>query len=173
MIIAIVALAIIVSVPLVGGHYTTLAQLRLRGTWLVAGSLAIQIAIISVFDLHSERLSAWLHIVTYAMIGICIALNRSVRWLWIIAVGWASNLTAIAANGGVMPSSTDITATIGHGASNTFKNSAPIDNARFGFLGDNFITPQSIPMRNVFSIGDIVLLIGLLLVTVAASRPPT
>jgi hypothetical protein len=172
MLIVVVALAIVVVVPLFGGRHAALTHLRLRGTWLVAGALVIQIAIISVFDFDAVAVSRSLHVATYLMIGVCLALNRTVRGMWLVTVGWLCNFIAIAANGGVMPASTSAAATLGRTSSDTFANSAPSAHARLAFLGDVLPTPHGLPMANIVSIGDIILLAGLALVVFAASRVP-
>ena len=41
-----------------------------------------------------------------------------------------------------------------------FANSAPADGAHLGFLGDVFHTPAWLPIHNVFSIGDLVIVTG-------------
>ena len=41
-----------------------------------------------------------------------------------------------------------------------FANSAVLPDAKLQFLGDVFATPASLPLHNVFSIGDAILLIG-------------
>ena len=170
MLIAIVTLVIVASIPAFGGRYATFAELRLHGTWLVSAALGTQIAIISAFDIPSPLISRSLHASTYLMIGICLTLNRTLRWLWILALGWACNFAAIAANLGVMPTSTSAAHAIGRTTSTTFENSAPITNAHLSFLGDIFATPQSMPMTNVFSIGDLLLVTGFALVVITASR---
>jgi hypothetical protein len=170
MLIAIVTVAILVSIPAFGGRHTSMAQLRLRGTWLVSAALGIQIAIISMFDIHSAVVSRSLHASTYLMIGICLALNRNLRWIWVIGIGWACNFAVIAINLGVMPTSATAAHAIGRTTSTTFENSAPITNAHLSFLGDIFATPPSMPMTNVFSIGDLFLVTGFALVVVTASR---
>jgi uncharacterized protein DUF5317 len=173
MLIAVVALAVAVCVPLIGGRYATLGQLRIRGAWLVYGALGIQIAIISVFDIQSELVSRGLHIVTYAMIGVCLALNRTVRWLWIVAAGWLCNFIAIVFNAGVMPIASSAEQPVGGTTtSTTFENSAPVAGARLTFLSDIFTTPRSLPMANTLSIGDVLLLVGVAIVIFAASRAP-
>jgi hypothetical protein len=173
MLIAIVALAVVACVPLVGGRYAALGQLRVSGTWLVYGALGIQIAIISVFDIQSETVSRTLHILTYAMIGVCLALNRTVRWVWIVAAGWLCNFTAIVVNAGVMPTPTSDAQTVGRSAtSTTFENSVPMTDARLAFLGDIFTTPRGIPMANTLSVGDLLLLAGAAFVIFGASRAP-
>jgi hypothetical protein len=172
MLIVVVAVAIVVSVPLFGGSHAALARLRLRGTWLVAGALVIQIAIISVFDIGGDAVSRSLHVVTYLMIGVCLVLNRAVRGMWLVTVGWLSNFAAIVVNGGVMPTSASAAAAFGRTASDGFANSEPSSHARLAFLGDIFPTPRGVPLANIFSIGDVILLAGLVFVIVCASRAP-
>ena len=41
-----------------------------------------------------------------------------------------------------------------------FANSAVVDDAQLQFLGDVFATPTWLPLHNVFSIGDGILLLG-------------
>jgi hypothetical protein len=49
---------------------------------------------------------------------------------------------------------------IGPLANGCFVNSAPVVHARLAFLGDIFSIPGSLPLANVFSLGDVFLLIG-------------
>lgn len=172
MLIAVVAIAVAVLVPLIGGRYAALGQLRLRGAWLVYGALGTQIAIISVFDVDSDFVSRGLHILTYVMIGVCLVLNRTVRWLSIVAVGWLCNFLAIVFNAGVMPIASSKETVGGTSTSTTFENSAPVANARLAFLSDIFTTPQGLPLSNTLSIGDLLLVAGVAIVIFAASRAP-
>ena len=171
MLVGIVAIALLTAVPVCRGHYRNLAQLRLRGAWLVAAALGIQIAIISVFDIQSDIVSRMLHTSTYLMIGICIVLNRNIRWIWVIGLGWASNFIVIVANRGVMPIVVSTSDPIDQSAS-AFENSAPSTNAVLSFLGDTIATPNNMPMANVFSIGDLLLVAGFALVVLTSSRAP-
>ena len=41
-----------------------------------------------------------------------------------------------------------------------FANSAVVADARLQFLGDVFATPTWLPLHNVFSIGDMILIVG-------------
>lgn len=173
MLIAILALACLACVPLIGGHYRALSNIHLRGGWLVTGALAVQIMIISVFDLRSEALARSLHVSTYLLIGVVIALNWSLQWLPVIAVGWLCNFVVIVANAGIMPTSSSAARTIGRHVSGQFENSTPTANAHLAFLGDNIATPRNWPMANILSVGDVVLLIGFALVIWTASRPTT
>ncbi len=43
-----------------------------------------------------------------------------------------------------------------------------LDDAKLQFLGDVFATPTSLPLHNVFSIGDAILLFGVIVLVHAA-----
>jgi hypothetical protein len=53
--------------------------------------------------------------------------------------------------------------------SGEFTNSDVVENANVAFLGDVFAIPDGWPGSNVFSIGDIVIVVGALLVLHAAT----
>lgn len=170
MLIAIIAVAVVGCVPLLGGSYRRLARLQLHGTWLVTTALIVQIGIISVFDVKSEAVARSLHILTYVMLGTCLWLNRSVRWLPVVAAGWLANFIAIVANAGVMPTSAAAARALGRQAGTGFENSVPTPNGRLVFLGDTIVTPQGLPLANILSIGDVLLIAGLAMVIWSASR---
>ncbi len=71
------------------------------------------------------------------------------------------NLAAIAANGGTMPATPEALAVAGIAADGEhFVNSGVVEQARLWWLGDIFAVPASLPLANVFSLGDVVLLVG-------------
>ena len=68
------------------------------------------------------------------------------------------NLAAIAANGGIMPASPSALEAAGKIANpDEFTNSGAVANPKLAILGDILAWPEPIPLANVFSIGDIVL----------------
>jgi hypothetical protein len=75
-----------------------------------------------------------------------------------------ANLVAIGANRGIMPASAVAMRAAGrvHQAA-MFQNSTSLRHPHLSFLGDNFSTPRTWPLANVFSVGDIVLVVGLAL----------
>jgi hypothetical protein len=81
----------------------------------------------------------------------------------LIALGAACNLLAIAANGGVMPASPTALAAAGLPMDTPgFQNSTALADPRLGFLGDVFFIPASWPLSNVFSVGDVLIALGIL-----------
>ena len=157
-------LVALVSVPLTGGRLGELAEVRLRQRWTILAALAIQILITTILPEGSASLHAGLHLGTYVLAGVFVAANRRLPGMLLIALGAGLNLLVIAANGGVMPADPGALERAGlPTVSGEFENSAALANPRLPFLGDVFAIPASLPFANVFSIGDVVLLVGGLL----------
>jgi Family of unknown function (DUF5317) len=159
MLIGTALLACILSVPLIGGRLSGLTELGFRHTWLPVAALLAQVLIISI--LPGVGGDAAIHMATYAALGVFLVLNRHIPGLLVIALGGALNFAAIATNGGVMPADPDAVAAAGIPQDATqFANSAPTEGAPLGFLGDVFHTPGWFPIHNVFSVGDVVIVLG-------------
>jgi hypothetical protein len=158
---AIVALSLL-TVRLAGGTFTALSQLPLRAVWLVVAALGTQILTISVLVHPPHWLAAALHLLSYLLAGAFLWQNRRLRGLPVAALGGGLNLLAISANAGTMPASPVALRTAGIVASEDhFANSTAVDDARLLWLGDVFAVPDSAgPLANVFSIGDLVLILG-------------
>ena len=161
MIVLAAILGVTLTVPLLGGRYSRLAQLRFRAFPLLTGALAIQILVLQV---ASETIPAaaasCLHVASYGLVGFFLWCNRHVPGLWLIAAGGAANAVAIAANGGVMPATAAARTAAGLADTPGFSNSDVVDGARLAFLGDIFAWPAPLPLANVFSVGDVLLVIG-------------
>lgn len=160
-IVAVVALAGL-SVVLCGGSLVHLSRLRIRAKALIAAALAIQILVISVIPTVARGWTgAALHIVSYCLAVLFLVANRRIPWLWFVGVGGLANFVAIGANGGVMPASTSALKAAGrYKPTGEFLNSRSVSGAHLSFLGDVFATPRNWPLHNVFSIGDVFLVVG-------------
>lgn len=157
----------LLPLPLFGGRITGLAQLRLRAAGLVFVAIGTQVLITSVVH-PPAGVGRWLHVATYLAVLPVFWLNRRLPGLCIVFAGAAMNMAAIFANGGVMPASLAAirAAGIDHGAA--FENSAPVDGARLWFLGDVLAVPEPAPLANVFSVGDVVIVFGALVLSYRA-----
>jgi hypothetical protein len=153
---------VVASVILLGGRISRLSTIRLRHPELVVIALVLQTVVISFIpDSLPVAASAAIHLLTYALGAAFVWLNRRIPGLWIIALGAGSNLAAIAANRGEMPASPWAVNTAGlRPVTKGFTNSGAVAHARLAPLGDIFAVPRGWPLANVFSIGDVVLLIG-------------
>src|SRR3954468_840586 len=171
MILLVALVLVVVSVPLAGGRLTKVLRLRIRWQWLIPAALVIQTVIISLLaSILPGVVSETLHLATYAMAAGFVWRNRHIAWLWLAAVGAGLNLAAIATNHGVMPASGAALARAGMAVESGFANSAAVDHARLAFLGDVFAIPRGVPLANVFSIGDVVLVVGVALLLHSACR---
>jgi Family of unknown function (DUF5317) len=166
-----VALLAVLTVPVFGGDIGRLARLRLRVWWLLSASLTVQIVIISVWPDGPSGLYRVLHLASYAGAFVFMWLNRRLRGFWLVGLGALSNFVAIAANMGVMPASPSALRTAGRPVvEGLFTNSTTVADARLPFLGDVFAMPAWIPLANVFSLGDIAIALGVILVVHGACR---
>jgi hypothetical protein len=162
MIVPVAVLILAISVPLLGGKLSRIADIRLKALWAAAGSLLVQIGIINIIPRSlPHSVASVIHLATYALAAWFVWANRRIPGLPLIALGAALNLAVIAANSGVMPASPAASRLAGHDKIETkFVNSASTPNAHLAILGDNFAIPAGYPLANVFSIGDIVLVAG-------------
>jgi len=169
----------LVTVPLAGGRIGRLAEVRLRWAPLLFAALALQIVILVVVPGWDDARSRAIHLASYGMLFTFLWVNRRIPGVWIVAVGGASNLIAIAANFGVMPAGPAAVRSAGITANaDAFTNSGVLDHPRLLFLGDIWAIPRGWPLANVFSIGDVVIAIGVFAVVhalcgsrVASYRP--
>lgn len=104
------------------------------------------------------------------MVLAVVLLNARLAGLPIVALGAASNLAAIVANGGYMPSDS---------AALAFAGLEPVDGPSNGIvladpalrpLTDIFALPAGFPLANVFSVGDVVIASGVIIAIAAAMR---
>jgi hypothetical protein len=161
MILVALFLAVVISVPVCSGRLSRLVELPLRSTWLVMSALVIQTVIISFVPTIGSGAGNIVHLGTYAMAAGFLLLNHRLPGIRLLVVGCASNLVAIMANGGVMPSSEWATRTAGLTVDPTeFANSRTLDHPRLLMFGDIFAIPKTWPLANVFSVGDLLLVIG-------------
>ena len=169
MLIALLAVLAVLSVPVAGGRLSRLLELRLRHTWVLLVGLVIQVVIISILPGGGgDWLHRGLHLATYGLGFAWLAANSSLPWRWILTMGGALNFLAIAANDGVMPASHAALVAAGEGHVHGFTNSVSVAHAHLAFLGDVFAAPSWLPFGNVFSIGDVVIVVGAFLMLHAA-----
>lgn len=166
------ALPVMVAVGLgllIGGRLGALAELRLRAPWLFLGALALQITAFPVSVLPwttDESLATALWVASYGLLVVGTVLNRGVTGVPIVAFGMCLNLAAILANRGTMP----VTPQAMHDAGRTAlteANSTASTSPRLPWLIDRWAAPDWIPFANVFSVGDVVIAVGAVVIVLA------
>ncbi len=153
----------LVSVPLFGGDLRQLADLEVRRLVLLLAALALQILVIEVVHDVPRWIAPAAHVVSYLLAGAFLYVNRRIPALWLIGLGGAANLAAIAANGGQMPASAWAFRSAGlpiQESAEGFANSVVLAHPKLPALGDIFAIPQSWPLSNVFSVGDVCIALG-------------
>jgi hypothetical protein len=108
-------------------------------------------------------------VATYAGAGWFLWANRRVPGLLVVAAGALSNGVTIAANGGVLPAAPSALAVAGMSDPTGFTNSGVVHDPRLWFLGDVFAIPAGWPLANVFSVGDLLIVLGAGLASVRLS----
>jgi len=160
----------IVAGYLLGGRLDRLGQVRFRWAPLALLGLAVQVALFS--DPLAEAVSATgpaIYVASTAVVLAAVLRNLAIPGVAIIAIGAASNLVAIVANGGYMPADPGALAVAG-GIGPGYSNSSVVSDPALAFLTDVFATPAWIPFANVFSIGDVLIGIGVAATIAVAMR---
>ena len=153
-----------ISVVLAGGKLRRLADLQFRGVPVLLAALLVQIVIISLVPDGNEGMKEAVHLASYLLVFGFLAANVRVPGVWLIAIGALLNFAAIAANHGVMPADPAAMRRAGiERRPGEFQNSRPVDDARLRPLSDRFALPESWPVSNVFSIGDVLIVLGVTL----------
>lgn len=158
LIFAAIALGVLTAV-VTGANLSKLGQATFRLPWLPIAALIGQALVLAVLDL-ANGVSAALHVVTYVVLLPFLVANRDHHGLWLLIAGFVLNSAAISVNGGVMPASQDALERAGRTEEARFRNSDVVEDARLAWLGDVFAVPRGLPLANVFSIGDVLVVLG-------------
>jgi hypothetical protein len=155
-----------------GGRLAHLARVQLRAAWLILAALVIQLLIFPLGP--REPLisfgTEYFHLASYALLVVFVILNFREWGILVMGFGMLLNLVVIAANGGYMPTTPErleaaglLKAAAELRRTGTYANNILIEqNTPLWFLGDLFYVPSWVPLANVFSLGDLLLALGLI-----------
>lgn len=115
-------------------------------------------------------LGAPLYVGSTGLVIAAVLHNRAIPGMLVVALGAACNLAAIVANGGYMPAGVGALAALGKVPASGYSNSVVLAHPALEPLTDVFALPAGLPLANVFSLGDVIVGIGIGLVIVAAMR---
>lgn len=164
----------IVAGLLVGGRLDNLAAFRFRWGWLAVAGLAVQVVLFTpAGDQFAGGFGPALYVLSTLAVFAAVLRNIRLRGMPIVALGALSNLAAIAANGGFMPASASALAAAGLDGPGSHTNSVVLENPALEPLTDIFAIPAWLPMANVFSVGDMLIGVGIVIVIAAAMRRGT
>jgi hypothetical protein len=166
----VLALGVVAVVsPLFAGRWPAgLLLHRWRWPLLIWVALLVQSIVLTVT--LPGPLAPVMHVLTYvAALGFA-WLNRHVAGVWIVAAGAFANGLAIALNGGTLPASAGAVRAAGIEQGTDFANSAVLDNPVVPWLGDVFAWPAPLPLANTFSIGDVLIVVGVFVAAWSGTR---
>ena len=159
-----IILIVIVVALLRGGSLHNLAAVRLRWLPLVFGGLVLQLLIFTPFREVSliSVATPWLYIMSMLMLATWAAVNRHIPGIVFMAAGLLLNLTVIAANGGYMPVLSEAIRMarmpVSYGIDGRHNSLATFASGKVHLWLLSDIIP--IPFAGVFSIGDVLLTLG-------------
>jgi len=158
---------------LLRGSVENLERLRLRWPWLALAGLAFQVVLFTPAGASAfGTLAPALYVVSTAAVLIAVLRNIRLAGMPIVVVGSVSNLAAIVTNGGWMPTTAGALAAAGVSGPGTATNSIVLTSPALAPLTDVYAIPAGFPLANVFSVGDVLIAIGIVVVIVAAMRRP-
>jgi hypothetical protein len=156
---------------LLGGRLGRLADVRLRSPWLFYLAIAMQMLAFPslVMPWHAaEGIATALSVGSYVCLVSVFLLNVRLRGLAIAGGGMLLNLAAIVTNGGHMPALPSAMRDGGLMFTGVHNNSIADASPNLAWFVDRWAAPSWVPLGNVFSVGDVLIAIGVV-VTLAAA----
>ncbi len=155
-----------------GGRIKRLGHQTLRFPLILILSFIILLGTSILISLGYANIIAirmYLYIVAYCFLFLVLFLNLHIKSIWLILIGAILNFAAIALNNGSMPidvavlekmSFTNLLNSINTGS---LPNYIPINEANSitQYLGKKFTTPAFYPIKQIFSVGDGFIAVGL------------
>ena len=148
--------------PIFGGRVSALGELRLRALPLFYLGLALQLI---AFPLHKfpwrtpDRVGVILWLVSYGVFIVACAFNARLAGVPFVAAGMGLNLLAICTNGGHMPALPSALRAAGMHFTRS-NNSVMAPSPHVAWFVDRWAAPSWVPWGNVFSVGDVLIMLG-------------
>lgn len=157
-----------------GGSLQRLASLPFRWGWVAIVAFGLQIYLIYFPEPVSAGLVSprvGLLVLSYLMLIAVVWQNRALPGIGLIGAGLLANFAVMLLNGGYMPITTEALTQVGH-ARNAFGSEAgarvlatkdivlPREATIAWWLSDIFVLPPPFPIPSVFSVGDMLIALG-------------
>jgi len=156
------------------GSLANLSAFKFRWAPLAIGGLLVQLVLFTpIGDSIAGGLGPAIYVASTAAVFLAVLRNIRLPGMVIVALGSLSNLAAISANGGAMPADPGALAIAGLDGAGSHTNSVVLANPALQPLTDIYALPAWLPLANVFSVGDVLIGVGLVIVIVAAMRRAT
>lgn len=180
---AVIVVAILFSL-VKGGRLGNLAKLQIVHEWLPLSLFLVQAGIV-LFPIRENRevwsVQAPVIVSSYAGLLAFLYFNRSLPGVKLILLGGVLNLVVILANGGFMPVSQEALRIAGHenlivarGNRQFVLGSKDIvlesSKTRLAPLSDIMVIPEDLPLSGSFSVGDVLIAIGVSIFLIKALK---
>ena len=143
------------------GGLKKLMAVRFRRIYLVWLALVDQVLVISILPGGHHLVLDVANLLSYLAAAAFVWSNRRIPGLLLLGAGGALNLVVIGVNKGTRPASESALEASGwHPAPGHFVNSGVLAHPKLSFLGDIFATPRWMPFHDVFSVGDVVIVLA-------------
>jgi hypothetical protein len=163
-----------------GGRPRNLLRLHLRWPGLIFLALVIQVAIFTTWLPVPMSLLPFLYVLSNVIALVWLGRNVRIQGIPCVTLGGLSNLAAILANGGRMPvdavllsrargAAAAAAIALGQSPSNSV---LATDQTRLLWLTDRFLLASPFPFPTVFSVGDVLIGVGVAWLIAAGMRPP-
>ena len=153
------------------GSLDGLFALGFRWAPLAIAGLLVQLVLFTAAGNQvAGDLGPAIYILSTLAVFVAVARNWRLVGMPVVALGALSNLVAITANGGFMPADPGALARAGFGGPGEHTNSVVLAHPAVQPLTDIYALPAGLPLANVFSVGDVLIGAGVVIVIVAAMR---
>jgi uncharacterized protein DUF5317 len=153
-----------------GGRLSGLGNIKFRWGMLAVAGFAVQVILFS--GPVSERIGdagPVVYVASTALVLAAVLANLRLPGMALVAIGAASNLAAILANGGYMPASHSAAA-VGPDGIVVYSNTRVIASPALEPLTDVIVLPDWLPFTNIASIGDLLIGAGIAIVIASSMR---
>jgi Family of unknown function (DUF5317) len=173
MVLALAVVAGVVLGRLLGGRVSALAAMPIRAAWLFYVAIGLQVVGYPSGVLPwsiGDSLATGLWMASYAVLIVAALVNVRLLGAGVVALGMLSNLAAVLANGGHMPARASALRAAGVLYRGVHNNSAVASHPSLPWLIDRWPVPAWIPMGNVYSVGDVLIAVGAIVLVCAGMR---
>jgi MFS family permease len=162
-----------------GANLLRISAVQFRAAWLVFLALGLQIVIFTPLASHLPKPTHTpIHVLTYVLLVAFLVANLRIPGFWMAGIGMLANLAVIVANNGLMPVSLAAwkatgspASAIASGAWNNNVLAGP--HTRLGLLGDIFAFPPVVPFASAVSVGDVLIVLGMVAFVYRSCTPRT
>jgi uncharacterized protein DUF5317 len=162
----VLALAVLVGLGLgrlLGGRVSALASLPILAPWLFYAAVGVQIVGYPSGILPwsiGDSVATGLWLLSYVLLIAAVVVNARLPGAAIVGLGMLSNLAAVVSNGGHMPARASALRAAGVLYRGVHNNSAVASHPNLPWLIDRWPVPAFVPMGNVYSVGDVLIAVG-------------